>query len=463
MTGVEVPDTAVASPLGGRRMAQDATTAFAVQIMSYATGLVASVLIARALGPTDRGIYAVAVTAASIAVVAFHAGTELAGSYFFAERKTPLAALSRNGFLSAVLLGPLAMVAMLVLYGLTHASLFDGLSLALFACAVLSVPFQMHQLWLANLLMLAGRFRAYQRVSAIVAVVQLLVVCVVFASGAFDHTAALAVYLAVAIGAWALCMRAARGVGPVGPPYDLALLGATLRYGLRLHGGYIGWFVLLRLDLFLVALWLDAKAAGIYAIAVVFAELAWQLTTPLVLAAIRPQMALPTDEAARVSFQVARVNLLLSGVVAAGFAATLWFVLPILYGSAYDGVYLVTVVLLPGVVAMASFRPLYNWLVRVAAPLRLSALCLVVAAVNVGMNALWLRSLGVAGASLASSLCYAGLLVATARWASVRSGIPMRTLVPRVADVHTVARNLKEMVRAVRARRGVPQDAPDVD
>jgi len=459
--GPEPVDAAEA--LGGKRMAADATTAFVVQLLGYATGLVASVLIARALGPADRGVYAVAVTAASIAVIAFHAGTELAGSYFFAERGTPLSALSRNGFLSAVLLGPLAMVAMLVLYGVAHHSLFDGLSLVLFACAVLSVPFQMHQLWLANLLMLAGRFRAYQRVSAIIAVAQLLVVCVVFASGAFDLTAALALYLGVAVVAWALSMRAARTVGPVGPPYDLGLLGATLRYGLRLHGGYIGWFVLLRLDLFLVALWLDDEAAGIYAIAVVFAELAWQLTTPLVLASIRPSMALPLPEAARVSFQVGRVNLLLSGVIAAGFAATLWFVLPLLYGSAYDGVYLVTVVLLPGVVAMAAFRPLYNWLVRVADPLRLSALSVAVALVNVGMNALWLRSLGVAGAALTSSVCYVVLLLATARWASVRSGIPLRELVPRAGDAGMVARTLMAILRAARARWGVRRAARGMD
>jgi O-antigen/teichoic acid export membrane protein len=448
----EHPADVEAPPHSGRRMAEDATSAFAVQVMSYVTGLVASVLIARALGPTDRGIYAVAVTAAGIAVVAFHAGTELAGSYFFAERATPLSALSRNGFLSTVILAPLAMVAMLVLYGVAHASVFHGLSLALYACAIAVVPFQMHQLWLANLLMLAGRFRTYQRVSAIIAVAQLLVVCVVFASGAFDLTAALVIYLGVALAAWGMCVWGARGVGPIGPPYDWSLLGATLRYGLRLHGGYIGWFVLLRLDLFLVALWLDARAAGIYAVAVVFAELAWQLTTPLVLAAIRPQMALPADAAAQVSFQVARLNLLLAGCLAVGFAATLWVVLPVLYGSAYAGVYAATVVLLPGVVAMAAFRPLYNWLVRVAGPLRLSAMCLGVAVLNVGMNALWLRALGVEGAALASSACYVLLTAATARWASVRSGIPLRMLVPTTADVRTVTRNLGHIAGSLRAR-----------
>jgi O-antigen/teichoic acid export membrane protein len=451
-----------AAPHSGRRLAEDATAAFGVQVLGYATGLVASILIARALGPTDRGVYAVAVTAVGLAVVLFHAGTELAGSYFFAERGTPLTALSRNGFLSAVLLGPVAMAAMLVLYGFTHATLFDGLSLGLLLCAAAAVPFQMHQLWLANLLMLGGRFRTYQRVSAVVAVAQVVVVAVVFASGAFDLTAALAIYLGVALVAWSLAAWGARPLGPIGPPYDLALLRATIGYGLRLHGGYIGWTVLLRVDLFLVALWLDARAAGIYAIAVVFGELAWQLTTPLVQAAVRPQMALPTEEAAGVSFLVARLNLLLSGAVALVFAATLWFLVPLLYGADYDGVYAATVVLLPGVVAMAAFRPLYTWLVRVASPVRLSVLCLALAALDVALNAVLLDPLGVEGASLASTVSYVLLLAATARWAALRSGIPLRTLVPTAEDVRTVARNLARIagqlrgagVRRIRGRLG---------
>ncbi|MFA4929996.1 MAG: oligosaccharide flippase family protein [Patulibacter sp.] len=436
----------------GRRMAEDATTAFAVQILGYVTGLVASVLIARALGAVDRGIYAVAVTAASIAVVAFHAGIELASNYFFAERGTPLAALSRNGFLGAAILGPLGMVAMLVFFAIAHASVLDGLSLVLYLCAVATVPLQMHQLWLANMLMVAGRFRAYQRVSAVIAVLQLLAVCVLYAASSLDLATTLVLYLGVAVVAWALSLRASRPVGPIGPPYDLQLFRATLRYGLRLHGGYIGWFVLLRLDLFLVAWWLGPREAGVYAIAVLFAELSWQLTSPLVLAATRPQMALPSGEAAQVSFQVVRANLLLASVMAVAFVATLWFALPLLYGDEFDGAYAATVVLLPGVVAMAAFRPLYNWLVRVAGPLRLSAMCLLAAAVNVGINALLLRSLGIVGASLASSVSYALLTLAAASWAARASGSPLRTVVPGIADVRTIARNLGLMARSLRAR-----------
>ncbi len=436
----------------GQRMAADATTAFAVQILGYVTGLVASVLIARALGAVDRGIYAVAVTAASIAVVAFHAGIELASNYFFAERGTRLSALSRNGFLGAALLGPLGMVAMLAFFAIAHGSVLDGLTLTLYLCAVATVPLQMHQLWLANLLMVAGRFRAYQRVSAVIAVLQLVAVCVLYAAGSLDLATALVLYLGVAIVAWALSLRASRPVGPIGPPYDLGLLRATLRYGLRLHGGYIGWFVLLRIDLFLVAWWLGPREAGVYAIAALFAELSWQLTSPLVLAATRPQMALPSGPAAQVSFQVVRANLLMASVMAVAFVATLWLALPLLYGDEFAGAYAATVVLLPGIVAMAAFRPLYNWLVRVAGPIRLSVMCLLAAAINVGLNALLLPPLGIVGASLASTVSYALLALAAAGWAARASGLPLRDAVPGPDDVRTIVRNLRQLVGRLRAR-----------
>ena len=442
----------------GRRLAQDATATFAVQVMSYGTGLVASILLARALGPSDRGIYAVAIAAAATAVVLFQAGTELAAAYFFAERGTSLKALTRVSAFAILVLGPLAMLAMLVLFVVADDAVLHGLALPLYLCAVAAVPLQMHQMWLTTLLLLGDRLRVYQRVSAVVAIGQLVAVCVLFATGSLGLTAALTIYLGVAVCAWALCVQGTGGLRSIAPPYDATLFRSILRYGLRLHAGHIGRLVLLRVDLFLVAWWLTPSDAGVYAIAVVFAELAWQLTTPLVLAVTRPQMALPTADAAAVSFRVARFNLLLASFLAVAFAATLWLAIPLLYGHAFAGAYVATVLLLPGVAALAMFRPLYNWLVRVAAPLRLSSLCVFVAVVNVAINAVLLRPLGIAGASLASTVSYLLLAGGTAYWASRRSGVGLRELVPTLRDARSVMRNLglvfSEVRRAALRTRG---------
>ena len=430
------------SATDGRRMAQDATATFAIQVMSYGTGLVASIILARALGPSDRGIYAVAVSAAAVAVVLFQAGIALAASYFFAERGTSLTALTRASAFALLVLGPMAMVAMLVLYVVADDAVLHGLALPLYLCAVAAVPLQMHQLWLTTLLLLGDRLAVYQRVSAVVAIGQLVAVCVLFAAGSLGLTAALATYLGVALCAWALCVQGTGGLRSLAPPYDAALLRAVLRYGLRLHAGNIGQLVLLRVDLFLIAWWLTPRDAGVYAIAVIFAELAWQLTSPLVIAVTRPQMALPTGDAAAVSFRVARFNLLLASALAAGFAATLWLAIPLLYGHAFAGAYAATVLLLPGVAALAMFRPLYQWLVRVVPPLGLSALPVLAAVLNVVLNAALLVPLGIAGAALASTATYALLTGATAFWASRRSDVALRELVPTVGDARSVARNL---------------------
>jgi O-antigen/teichoic acid export membrane protein len=434
------------------QIAANAVVAFVAQMVGYLLGLGASVAIARSLGPAGRGEFAVAVTAASLAVTLFHSGVELATSYFFAERKVALSALSGNAALTAGLLAIPAVGLLLAAYFAARSSTFAGVSVVTMVLAAATVPFSMHTLWINNLFMLAGRLRAYLLVSLIVDTMQPLCILVLSLNHVLTVTAAVTVFCLSTVIGWLLMVATGRKFAPITPPYDLRLFRAVWSYGVRLHAGYVAWFLLLRIDLLLVATWVGSSAAGIYAVATVFAELIWMLTSPLVMASLRSQMSGAAADAAELSFRVCRVNVLIATALGLGLSATLWILLPLLYGEQFAAAYPLTVVLVPGVIAMAGFRPLYNWLVRTTPPFRLSLVCVGALVLNLAVNAILLPTIGVMGASIASTVAYTALTLSTAEWAARRGGVRGRDAVaPTREDAMAVWRTARQLSRDARA------------
>jgi O-antigen/teichoic acid export membrane protein len=228
-------------------------------------------------------------------------------------------------------------------------------------------------------------------------------------------------------------------VEPVSPSVDKELLGSVLAFGLKLQLGFVVWFLLLRLDVFLVGAYLGAREVGIYSLAVLFAELVWLVTNPLVQAALPFQAEVSIRESAPLAFKVVRFNIALAVLFAGAFAAVSWFVIPRLYGSEFGESYETLVLLLPGVVAMAAARPLSLLLTRQERPLVYSAVACAGLVANVALNVLLLPSLGVVGASVASSVAYVGVSAAWIAWALRASRTSLReAFAPRASDVQTI-------------------------
>jgi Na+-driven multidrug efflux pump len=70
----------------------------------------------------------------------------------------------------------------------------------------------------------------------------------------------------------------------------------------------------------------------------------------------------------------------------------------------------------------------------------LSAISLCAFCLNAGLNIVLLRSLGLVGASLASSLAYIVLAVSLLTWTIRASGLSARLLLPQREDARTLLR-----------------------
>jgi O-antigen/teichoic acid export membrane protein len=423
------------------------------QLATYALSLPASILIARAVGAEGRGLYYLPVIAAFTCVTLFNLSIENANTVLVSEREYSLSRISRNASLMACLVGPVAVGVMLAVWPALDTTVFRGVAFADYAIAVATIPFSMHLLWLRNIFLLRRRLGRSQVALLAGAAVQLAGVVIGYAGGFLGVTEVLVLYAAMVVVPWLLHVWWSAGVAPVSPLLDRTLARSVAGLGLRLHLGLISFFLLFRFDVFLVSLYGDPADVGVYSLSVLFAELAWLLTGPLSQAILPFQAEISARHAAPLAFKAARFNLALVLTLSAVFAAIMWFILPRVYGPQFDDAYPALLLLMPGIAGVSVAWPLMPVVTRLGRPLLYSAMLLVAFAMNTVINAVLIPAIGINGASIASSVAYVALAIASVGWVLRAGGLAARdALLPSGDDIATARAALGDLKARVAAR-----------
>ena len=437
---------------GGGSIISGAITALSGQALVWLIGFPTSVLIARALGPEGRGEYYLPVLAAMVCVVVFNLSLETANTYAVGERKFTLDTLSRNAALMVLAVGPLAVAALFGAFALTRSTVFEGVGTVNFAIAACTVPVSLHLAWLASLFILAKRITRSQIALVAGAMVYLAGAIVLTVVDSLDVRDVLILYAASVVTAWLLHVFWVGEFASAQPRLDRRVLREVSLYGLKLHPGSVVFYLLLKFDAFLVSIYLGTEEVGLYTLAVLLADLAVLVTYPLVQASVPFQVERSVKDSAPLTFKAARFNVALATIVAAVFAATMWLVIPALYGHQFDDTYPALVLLLPGICAMALTRPLLILLTRSGRPLPYVGMILACFLLNMALNAALLPEIGIKGASIASSVAYIALAVAVVAWSRRVAGRELRDLLlPQPDDWTTVSRALARIRRGASA------------
>lgn len=422
-------------------VASTAAGALAGQLAVYLAAFVNSILIARAVGAEGRGLYYVPVLAASMAVAVASLGVESASAVAFSERRVELRRLARMAGALALILGPIAALLTLAAFALFRSSAFEGVTWSSVLIVAATIPISLHQLWLVNVFLLAKRLSSAQVALVAGAVVQVGAGTALYAAGRLGVQEVLLLYVAGLVVAWSIMLVRARGFTTLRPALDVSLTRSVVAFGAKVHVGLLLSFLVLRFDVFLVNSYLGPADVGAYTIAVVFAELAWLLTNPLVQAAIPFQAELSLRDSAALAFKACRFNLVIASAVAVVFAATLWFAIPLVYGNEFSDAYGALVLLLPGIVAMAACRPVGLVIARQMRPLRYTAVGLAAFALNCALNVVLLPVVGIPGAAIASTAAYGLTAVALIIWAARIGDRPVREfLAYDASDLQTLRR-----------------------
>jgi O-antigen/teichoic acid export membrane protein len=389
----------------------------------------ATVLIARYLGPTGQGVFAVSFNLTLILTQLGSAGLSVAVPTLVARDGRSAGAIITNSLLLALGGGALLMAVVLLLRTVAP-GLLPGLTWAELCVTIAALPGALAVMFMQAVLQGQGRMVAFSAIDisqGFITLVGLGIAIAVFEVGILGVLAVIGVtrYLLLAI---ALLMLRREALPPVGP--ERALLRSMLTFGARIYAVGLVAFLLIRLDLLLVNSILGQRQAGLYSLAGYISE-ALSIIPSIV--AVNMVRRLARRGGADISAQIFRTVLLLYGGVCVLSVPAVAVGIPLIYGSAYQASVGLYYWLAPGIFFLGLLSVVsVHYSVR-GYPAALIVTWVGGLALDVGLNIVLLNPLGTFIAPLSSTVSY-GLVLGVHLGFFRREVDNWRELVPRLAD-----------------------------
>ncbi len=431
------------------------------QIGSLLIGFVASVALARWLGPSDRGLLAIMVSVANLGLALGGLGIPFAVMYFSSKKDADARALLGDSLLVAAVLAAVFVPLFWVLRG-PIANLFGhGRGGAVWALAAILIPvtfldWSAHNQLLGNL-----RFGSYNllmvssKVAYLLGVVALVRLLGLGLGGGLVAVAAGSVV--VATGATALILREGR------PRIDWGLLRELRRYGTRVQIGTIFQVLNYRFDVVIVQFFRPLAAVGYYIVAQILAELVILLARGFQ-SSVVPLVTRYEDDSRQSETTIAAIRH--HGILAAAAIAANAVLSPLVilfaFGPAFRSAMLPFFIMLPAMWFLGTSAVVASDLSGRGRPGLASALAGGAAVLTVVLDLALIPPLGVPGAALASALTYTAFGIASLVALSRVTEIPIRTLVvPERSDFRAYSDALRRVL-ARPAPRGTDETADQI-
>lgn len=432
-----------APPTATGRHRDGAATRLAHLLLTRLTIVVAggltSVIVARALGPGDRGAYWVIVTIATTATAMGNLSVEQSQTTLWAqEGNRP--AITANAPWLGLAVGAVAAFAALLLTGAGTVPTADRSSLI---WGLTAVPLMMAIVYVNNVHVLHARTGVVNGGSLAGATLQCSALVTLGLLGRLTVEWVVIIWTVSTAANLMLLLPSL----PVCRPRDPLLVRLTLSRGLRYHLGSVCHFLLLRLDVLILNAMSTSAAVGIYSMAVTPAELLRAMTDAVVQVALPRQMESSEETAAAYTARTIRLTVLLAAVSIVLFCLAGPFLVIVAVGPAFAECVTPMLVLAPGLAAAAATRPAAAYLLRLNLPVLTSLMYGGALLVNLVLNILLIPGMGVVGCALASTAAYTALAATQVGWFAHSTGVPLRRLSPGAAETREIVGRLREFLR----------------
>jgi O-antigen/teichoic acid export membrane protein len=421
---------------------------------------VLSIVLARVIGPSGNGEYALLATLVGLAVLLFSLGLASGITYEVSGGRWSVRPAFRESYAAALVLGVIGFGAALGFYMVTRDSIMRAFDTPVVVLALASIPPLLAAQFASAILLGADRYEGYAVLLLTSAAFTLVVssgLAVPFGlTGAIAGMAAASVATAV-VGAILLTRRApAAGTEPGRP------LRRAFRFGLPGWIGNLFQQVNYRFDVIILAAYVSTREVGVYSVALTLTGLAWVL--PHALQTVIFPRAASLDaaaEAGEVSFEesdaavtrATRHSVLLlvpSGLI----VLVLLGLVPLVYGRAFDQTIVLGLVLLPGVLALGAGKVLASVITGRGWPRYNLYTSAIAAVITVALYFTLIPAFGEWGAAAASSTSYLATALISAAFFRTVLGISLSAaLIPTAADIRNYPEALAALRVHLRARR----------
>jgi O-antigen/teichoic acid export membrane protein len=387
------------------------------------------VLTGRLMGPSGRGLYALASLSVGICQVPF-GSVWVANAVELARRRaTPRELFGVSIVVAAAGGGLTALVALAV-------SLLLGDRWWVLALPSLITPFVLLRAYQEGIWQALGHVRAVNVLRLGRASLPFLFILPPLLADASARTTIVIWEIAFVVLAVTAYFRLRAFVGGPQFPRDRGIYRRVTKYGLTISGFRIVEVLNERNGLLALAVFATDATVGVYSIAVAATEVLLLATEALALSTFRRISFDSREASAALSIRTMRHCVLLAGAASLLVVPASYVLLPFVLGPGYGEVPLLLLMLTPNVLCLAAVRPLYSFFqVQTQKPASMYRVVMAALVVNTALNIALVPVWGAKGAAAAASISGLVAVVVAFRVFAAESHARLSDLRPRRSDM----------------------------
>lgn len=390
-----------------RRLRTDVAFIFSGEFITLILGVAITIVLARALGPTGRGVVAVAFNFTMILVQFGSFGLGEANLFFVARDKSKVPHIITNSIFVAVALGTV-LVVLGILIKVWFPEVVAGVGWVELLVALGSLPGLLLILYLQIIFVGQKRVGTFSIISVVQSIISLTGLIIGFKVFHMHEVGAL-VMMGVSgyFGAGLSLALLLKDSYLMGKP-DRTLAIEMFKYGFRTYAAATLAFLVIRSDIILVNAYLGAAKTGVYSVVAALAQGMYMLPRA---AAINIFPRIASGEDYKLTAAVYRPISVLYGILCLITIPLVGPGINLLFGAEFDGATSLYYWILPGIYSLAMLNILSHHFAGRGFPWAAVVVWIPGLSLNILINVLFLAEFGTFIASLSSSISYTLILI----------------------------------------------------
>ncbi|MFQ5797231.1 MAG: oligosaccharide flippase family protein, partial [Bacteroidota bacterium] len=249
--------------------------------LAIAVGILSSIIIARYLGPSGRGVLAVLIVILATAMQFGSFGFNASMTYFIARDKKLSSPIASNSLIVAITLGIIIALFFFLIGQFSPAVIIGEVDVVYLNILLIAIPFGFLRQFMQNIFIAQQRIYDFNLLDLFSRLIQFIgfgILLVLLGLGTYEAVLCFAV---VTVISGLMYLFRSSQFTEIKLRFDAPLFTGMLRYGVRTYIASFLMFLVIRSNIMLINYFLGESQSGVYSVAMQFADLVYLLPATL--------------------------------------------------------------------------------------------------------------------------------------------------------------------------------------
>jgi len=384
--------------------AKNVASTFISRILIIGMAILASIVVARTLGPAGKGVLAALGAMVGIALQFGNLGLHGANTYFAAKDKSKTPLLVGNSFWFSLLIG-LILFFCLYLFLFQYPGALGNIDIRLAIITLIAIPFMLLAYLWQNILVGLNKIKAYNLIlisNQALSLVGAIAVLLVLRKGIFPliiFNTLTSIIISFLFGFYLIKIK------QFSLRFDYNLASKCLGYGFKIYSSCFFAYLVLRSDLFILNYFRGSVETGLYSIAANFVD-GIILLPSIIALLLLPKAVENLGQSGELITKTARISAIIIGIICLSTVILGRPAINFMFGSIFDKSFIPLLILIPGVYFYSLTQILVQYFIAHNRLLPIVYIWFTASALNIGLNIVFIPKYGMLAAATTSLLVY---------------------------------------------------------